>query len=75
MFEKYEKLLNEIEKISLESYELAEVLHGYCNNFDGQKISSDIIGKFFKEIREKQSNIIKLIDEKSTEIRYELYMK
>lgn len=59
----------------MESYELAEVLHGYCNNFDEQKISSDIIGKFFKEIREKQSNIIKLIDEKLTEIRYELYMK
>ena len=38
MLEKYGKLLDEIEEISRQSYALAEVLQGYCDSFDGEKI-------------------------------------
>jgi len=30
MREKYENLLNEIEEISWDSYNIVEILHGYC---------------------------------------------
>ena len=42
MREKYENLLNEIEEISMDSYALAEVLHGYCEYQDGEKVSSSL---------------------------------
>lgn len=72
---KYRKLLDEIEEISRQSYALAEVLQGYCDSFDGEKVSSVIISDFFKDIKEKQMKIIRLIDKKSTEIGYELFVK
>lgn len=75
MLEKYGKLLDEIEEISRQSYALAEVLQGYCDSFDGEKVSSVIISDFFKDIKEKQMKIIRLIDKKSTEIGYELFVK
>ena len=71
MRKKYEKLLDEITEITSKSYALAEVLQGYCDNFDGEKVSSIIISDFFKEIKEKQLEIIRLIDKKSTEIGHE----
>lgn len=75
MQDKYENLLNEIEEISIQSYTIAEILYGYCEYCDGEKISSSMIRDFFKEIKEKQQKIITLIDEKTTEINYEFYIK
>ena len=75
MREKYENLLNEIEEISIESYELAEVLHGYCEYYEGEKVSSSLLGDFFKKIKNKQRKIITLIDKKTTEIGHDIYLK
>ena len=50
MREKYENLLNEIEEISRDSYALAEVLQGYCDYQEGEKVSSSLLGDFFKKI-------------------------
>ena len=75
MREKYEKLLNEIEEISRDSYALAEVLQGYCDYQEGEKVSSSLLGDFFKKIKNKQRKIITLIDEKITEIGHEIYLK
>ena len=73
MQEKYKKLIEEIEKISIQIYKISEILHGYCLYCDGEKISSSLICDFINEIKEKQQKIIKLIDEKTTEIGYEIY--
>ena len=75
MREKYENLLNEIEEISRDSYELAEVLHGYCEHFESEHVSFSLLGDFFKKIKTKQRKIITLIDEKTTEIGHEIYLK
>ena len=47
MQDKYENLLNEIEEISIQSYTIAEILYGYCEYCDGEKISSSMISDFF----------------------------
>ena len=75
MRQKYENLLNEIEEISIESYELAEVLHGYCEYYEGEKISSSLLSGFLKKIKNMQRKIITIIDEKTTEIGYDMYLK
>ena len=75
MRKEYESLLNEIEEISRHCYNLSEVLYGYCEYIDGDGISSFMINGFFKEIKEKQLEIINLIDKKTTEIGHELYLK
>lgn len=75
MRKKYENLLNEIEEISIESYELAEVLHGYCEYCEDDKVSPSLLGDFFKMIKNKQRKIITLIDKKTTEIGHDIYIK
>lgn len=75
MREKYENLLNEIEEISRNSYALAEVLQGYCDYQDGEKVSSSMLSDFFEKIKNEQRKIITLIDKKSTEIGHEFYLK
>ena len=74
MREKYENLLNEIEEISRDSYALAEVLYGYCEYQDGEKISSSMLSDFFQKIKNEQRRIISLIDEKTTEIGHEIFL-
>lgn len=74
MREKYENLLNEIEEISMDSYALAEVLHGYCEYQDGEKVSSSLLSDFFDDIKNKQRKIITLIDKKTTEIGHEIFL-
>lgn len=74
MREKYENLLNEIEEISWDSYNIAEVLHGYCEYYSGEKVSSFLLSNFLKDIKYKQRKIINLIDERTTEIEYKNYL-
>ena len=74
MREKYENLLNEIEEISRDSYALAEVLQGYCDYQDGEKVSSSMLSDFFEKIKNEQRRIISLIDEKTTEIGHEIFL-
>ena len=74
MREKYENLLNEIEEISWDSYNIAEILHGYCEYYSGEKVSSSLLSNFFENIKQKQRKIINLIDERTTEIEYENYL-
>ena len=74
MREKYENLLNEIEEISWDSYNIAEILHGYCEYYSGEKVSSSLLSNFFENIKQKQRKIINLIDEGTTEIGYEIYL-
>ena len=74
MREKYENLLNEIEEISWDSYNIAEILYGYCEYYSGEKGSSSLLSNFFENIKQKQRKIINLIDEGTTEIGYEIYL-
>ena len=75
MREKYDNLLSEIEEKSIEIYELVEVLHGYCEYYEGEKISSSLLSDFLKKIKNKQGKIITLIDKKTTEIGHDRYLK
>ena len=71
MREKYENLLSEIEEISRYVYALAEVLYGYCEYKNGEKVSSSMLSDFFQKIKNEQRKVITLIDEKTTD---EIYM-
>ena len=71
MREKYENLLSEIEEISRYVYALAEVLYGYCEYQNGEKVSSSMLSDFFQKIKNEQRKVITLIDEKTTD---EIYM-
>ena len=75
MQEKYEELLNQVIEISNSSYILAEILHVYCLYFQEGKISAYLIVDFLNKIKNQQYEIIQLIDEKTTEIGYEYYLK
>lgn len=74
MREKYENLLKEIEEISWDSYNIVEILHGYCEYYSGEKVPSSLLSNFFENIKKKQRKIINLIDERTTEIGYEIYL-
>ena len=71
MREKYENLLSEIEEIPRYVYALAEVLYGYCEYQNGEKVSSSMLSDFFQKIKNEQRKVITLIDEKTTD---EVYM-
>ena len=57
MREKYENLLSEIEEISRYVYALAEVLYGYCEYQNGEKVSSSMLSDFFQKINRNPRKI------------------
>ena len=61
MREKYENLLNEIEEISRDSYALAEVLQGYCDYQDGEKVTSSMLSDFFEKIKNNKERLLLLL--------------
>ena len=59
--------------LARENYYRTEVLRGYCESYYGSPVPSDMLEMLLKEISEKQKELIKYIDTKSTKIGHELF--